>query len=554
LDRALTDNARDDVSNPLNGKKYVQKINKTLTNHPVKHRFKRCFLLTDVKYSIGDFMTQLSIYKTGVQNFDHQNSLSDEPYQDLFLYINGKHINDENRKFGNVINPATKIAFSKLPFVTTDDLMLAVESAGKAFESWKLSSPMERSSILRKVAQLSRDRANKIGRDITLDMGKPLVEAVGEVIRCADHLDWHAEECRRIYGRVIPSRAPNVRQIVLREPVGVVAAFSPWNFPYNQSIRKISAAIASGCTIIIKGPEEAPSALCAIADMFHEAGLPPGVLNIVWGNPVGISSFLISNPIVKKVTFTGSVEVGKQLAALAGQHMKRTTFELGGHGPVIVMDDCDAGSVGKMMADLKFRNAGQVCVSPNRFYVHKDVYDVFMEAFIKKADEQVIGSGLDPATTMGPLANERRLKAVTKIYEDAMAKGAKQHGKISTASDEGYYFLPTVLTNVSADSLLMTKEPFGPIVPIDTFETLDEALNKANSLNYGLSAYAFTSSSKTAIRLQNEIRSGVININHVGHGLPETPFGGILDSGLGSEGGTETFDGYLNTKFVTQLN
>jgi succinate-semialdehyde dehydrogenase/glutarate-semialdehyde dehydrogenase len=500
-------------------------------------------------------MTKLSLYQTGVQNFDHQNSLSSDPYQELFLYINGKRINDEFRRFGNVINPANKTVFAKLPYATTSDLMNAVGSAGKAFESWKLSSPLDRSAILRKVAQLSRERANRIGRDITLDMGKPLIEAVGEVVRCADHLDWHAEECRRIYGRVIPSRTPNVRQLVLREPVGVVAAFSPWNFPYNQAIRKISAAIASGCTIIIKGPEEAPSALCAIADMFHEAGLPPGVLNVVWGEPSEVSAFLIAHPIVKKVTFTGSVEVGKRLAAEAGAHMKRTTFELGGHGPVIVMNDSDAASIGRMMADLKFRNAGQVCVSPNRFYVQKGVYNVFMDAFMKKTHEQVIGPGLDPKTTMGPLANERRLTAVTKIYNDAIAKGAVVEGQVTGITNrDGYYFMPAVLTNVPTSSLLMTKEPFGPIVPIDTFTTLDEALTKANSLNYGLSAYAFTSDTKTAVRLQNEIKCGVININHVGHGLPETPFGGILDSGLGSEGGIETFDGYLNTKFITQLN
>ena len=290
-------------------------------------------------------------------------------YQQLSLYINGTFISGEGRKMQNVINPATQEVLGQLPHASEADLDMALHSAEKAFATWKKSSPMDRSAILRKVAQLTRDRANDIARNMTLDMGKPLAESLGEVVSCADHADWHAEECRRIYGRVIPPRNPDVRQLVLREPIGVCVAFTPWNFPYNQAIRKICAAIGAGCTIILKGPEDAPSAVMAIAQMFHDAGLPPGVLNIVWGAPDKVSDYLIRSPISRKVSFTGSVPIGKQLAALAGAHMKRVTMELGGHSPVLVFDDADVERAATMLAKFKVRNAGQVCVSPTRFYV-----------------------------------------------------------------------------------------------------------------------------------------------------------------------------------------
>ena len=474
-------------------------------------------------------------------------------YESLALYIDGEFISAD-RKTQDIRNPATGEVIGKLPHATRADLDRALAAAQRAFVTWKHSSPVERSRILRKVGDLSRQNAKQIGRNITLDMGKTLAESTGEVIACAEHCDWHAEECRRIYGRVIPARLPNVRQMVLREPVGVCAAFTPWNFPYNQAIRKIGAAIGAGCTIILKGPEDAPSAVVAIARMFHEAGLPPGVLNIVWGVPAEVSEHLIRSPIVRKISFTGSVPVGKQLASLAGLHMKRVTMELGGHSPAIVFDDADIDRAAKLLAGFKFRNAGQVCVSPTRFFVQEKVYDRFMAAFLENTRKIKVGSGLDPESSMGPLAHERRLPAIEKFIDDAKQRG----GRIETGGERigsvGNFFAPTVLTNVPDDSLLMTNEPFGPVAPCAPFKELDEVLRRANSLPYGLSSYVFTTSTRNALAAQNGIEAGMVNINHFGQALAETPFGGVKDSGIGSEGGTETFDGYLTTKFVTQMD
>jgi succinate-semialdehyde dehydrogenase / glutarate-semialdehyde dehydrogenase len=473
-------------------------------------------------------------------------------YEDLSLYINGQFLKGDGRREQDVFNPATDEVIGKLPHASKADLDLALESAHKAFQTWKKSSPMERARILRKVAELSRARAKEIGANITLDMGKPLAEAAGEVTVCSEHADWAAEECRRIYGRVIPARAEGVRQLVLKEPIGVVAAFSPWNFPYNQAIRKIVSALGAGCTIIIKGTEDAPSAVVAIARMFHEAGLPPGCLNVVWGVPSEVSTYLINSPIVRKISFTGSVPVGKQLAAMAGSLMKPCTMELGGHSPVIVMDDADVEAAADIMASSKFRNAGQVCVSPTRFYVQEKAYDRFVARFLDKIKTLKVGPGIEPDTKMGPLAHKRRVPAIAGFVEDANARGAKILAGGHTMGERGNFFEPTVVADAPDDSKLMTQEPFGPILGMKRFKTIDEAIERANSLPFGLAAYAFTSSTKNATKLGDALESGMVTINHLGLAVAETPFGGVKDSGYGSEGGTETFDGYLVTKFVTQ--
>jgi succinate-semialdehyde dehydrogenase / glutarate-semialdehyde dehydrogenase len=475
-------------------------------------------------------------------------------YEDLCLYIDGAFVSGDGRREQDVHDPATGEVIARLPLASRADLDRALAAAARAFDSWRKTSPMERSRILRTVGDLTRQRAQAIGRNITLDQGKPLAEAVAEVTRCADHCDWHAEECRRIYGRVIPPRLPNVRQLVLREPVGVCAAFTPWNFPYNQAIRKIAAAIGAGCTIILKGPEDAPSAVVAIARMFDEAGLPPGVLNIVWGVPAEVSDYLIRSPIVRKVSFTGSVPVGKELAALAGAHMKRVTMELGGHSPAIVCDDSDVERAADVVAALKYVNAGQVCVSPNRVFVHRKAFDRFMARFLDRTRAIRVGPGLEATTQMGPLAHERRLPAMAALIDDAIARGARiEHGG-ARIGERGYFFAPTVITHAPDDSKLMTTEPFGPIAPCVPFDDVDEAIRRANSLPYGLSSYAFTTSTRTALALQNGLQAGMVHINHAGGALPETPFGGVKDSGIGSEGGSETFDGYLTTKYVTQMD
>ena len=475
-------------------------------------------------------------------------------YESLALYIDGEFIQGGGRVEQPVLDPATGNTIGQLPHATRADLDRALAAAERAFATWRHVSPMERSAILRKVGQLSRERAKDIGRNITLDQGKPLAEAVGEVLRCADHCDWHAEECRRIYGRVIPPRTPNVRQFVLREPIGVCAAFTPWNFPYNQAIRKIAAAIGAGCTIVIKGAEDAPSAVVAIARLFHEAGLPPGVLNVVWGVPHEVSEHLIASPIVRKVSFTGSVPVGKQLAALAGSHMKRITMELGGHSPVIVCADADVERAATMLAASKFTNAGQVCVSPTRFYIQEPVWDRFMARFTELSRQIKVGPGLEADTRMGPLAHARRVTAMAEFVEDAAARGARIETGGTRLGEVGNFFAPTVIAAPPDDARIMQAEPFGPIAACVPFKELDEALQRANSLPFGLSSYAFTSNTRSALQIQNGLEAGMVNINHFGQALPETPFGGIKDSGMGSEGGTETFDGYLVTKFVTQMD
>ena len=475
-------------------------------------------------------------------------------YPSLSLYIDGQFIQAEGRHQQPVFNPATGEVIGQLPHASREDLDKALAAAARAFESWKKSSPMERSKVLRKVAELARERAAEIGRHMTLDQGKPLAESTGEVTLCADHAEWHAEECRRIYGRVIPARQDGVRQLVLREPVGVCAAFSPWNFPFNQAIRKISAAVGAGCTIILKGPEDAPSAVLALARLFHDAGLPPGVLNLVWGVPAEVSQHLINSPIVRKISFTGSVAVGKLLAAQAALLMKRSTMELGGHAPVIVCDDADIDNAVKLMVAFKFRNAGQVCVSPTRFYVQEGAYDRFVGAFVDKALALKVGDGLVAGTQMGPLAQPRRVGAVAGFIADAVARGASVLAGGAPMPGQGNFFAPTVLADLPEDSRLMTEEPFGPVAGMVRFKTLDEVIRRANSLPFGLAAYAFTGSTRNAQALSSGLEAGMVSINHLGLALAETPFGGIKDSGIGSEGGSETFDGYLNTKFVTQLN
>ncbi|MDE2615267.1 MAG: NAD-dependent succinate-semialdehyde dehydrogenase, partial [Burkholderiales bacterium] len=415
-------------------------------------------------------------------------------YPTLSLYIDGQFLHGSGRKEQDVLNPATDEVIGKLPHATRADLDAALAAAERAFASWKKSSPMERSNVLRRVAELARERAQDIGRHITLDQGKPLAESVGEVVACSEHAEWHAEECRRIYGRVIPARAEGVRQLVLREPIGVCAAFTPWNFPFNQAIRKICAAVGAGCTIIVKGPEDAPSAVVALAQLFHDAGLPPGVLNVVWGVPHEVSEYLIKSPVVRKISFTGSVAVGKQLAALAGSLMKRCTMELGGHAPVIVCDDADLELAAKMLVPFKFRNAGQVCVSPTRFYVQEGAYDRFVAAFLKRTESVKVGDGLAATTKMGPLAQKRRVPAVAGFVDDAIARGATVLAGGAPLPGSGNFFAPTVIADLPEDSRLMTEEPFGPVAAVVRFKSVDEVLVRANRLPFGLAAYAFTTS------------------------------------------------------------
>ena len=474
-------------------------------------------------------------------------------YQELALCIDGAFMGPADRDAGqDVMNPATGKTLGRLPHATAADLDRAVHAAERAFADWRRVSPLERSAILRRAAALMRERAESIARNITLDQGKLIAEARSEVASCAEHAEWHAEEGRRIYGRVIPPRNPDVRQLVVREPVGVCAAFTPWNFPLSQATRKISAALGAGCTLVLKGPESSPSAIVALARIFHDAGLPPGCLNIVWGEPGAVAQHLITHPSVRKISFTGSVAVGKQLAALAGAHMKRMTMELGGHSPVLVFDDAEIEQAATFMARFKTRNAGQICIAPSRFFVQEAAYSRFLDAFCKAYGKLKVGDGLATESQMGPLVHHRRVEMMDSLVEDAVARGGQLVCGGQAQAGGGYFYPPTILTGISDDARVMREEPFGPIAPIVPFRTTDEVLRRANALPFGLASYVFTRSIQTATQVSNGLQAGMVNINHVGSSLAETPFGGVRDSGMGSEGGTETFDGYLVTKFISQ--
>ncbi len=475
-------------------------------------------------------------------------------YSDVQLFIDGAWRPAASGKTLAVLNPATGEQIGTVAHAEKADLDAALAAAGKGFAAWRKVSAYDRYRTLRKAAEILRANAGEIATKMTMEQGKPLVEAKGETLAGADVIDWFAEEARRAYGRTIPPRADGVYQLEIKEPVGVVAAFTPWNFPINQAVRKCSMALAAGCAIIIKGPEETPAACAGLIDAYAKAGVPAGAINLVFGVPGDISSYLIPHPTIRKISFTGSTAVGKHLAQLAGAHMKRVTMELGGHAPAIVFGDADVDAAVKILSANKFRNAGQVCVAPTRFMVQKPVYEEFVGKFVNAAKALKVGDGLDDKTRMGPLAHARRLDAMEALVGDAVAKGAKLETGGRRIGNKGYFYEPTVLTSVPREARIMNEEPFGPVAVIGAFDTFDDVVSEANRLPYGLAAYAYTRSEKTAAALGSAIETGMISINHHGLALPEVPFGGVKDSGYGSEGGADALDAYQVTKFITQMN
>jgi succinate-semialdehyde dehydrogenase/glutarate-semialdehyde dehydrogenase len=472
-------------------------------------------------------------------------------YPKIELFIAGQWIGPDARESRPVINPATEEEIGRIPSVTVDDLAKAAITSHAAFLQWKARSPLDRSTILRRFADLLRTNEASIARAITMDMGKPVAEAVVEVRSAADHVDWHAEEGRRIYGRIIPSRSPGIEQRVLREPVGVCLAIAPWNFPISQAIRKVAGALAAGCTVILKGAGETPSGVMAIGRLLQEAGLPDGCITLVWGDSALISDTLLARPEVQKLSFTGSVPVGKHLAEICGRYMKRSTMELGGHAPVLVFDDTDPEAAAKALAGNKLRNAGQVCISPTRFYVQDKAYDRFLSAFQQSFEQMKVGNGLDEGTTIGPLCHPGRVTAMETLVADASRNGGNVVTGGKRIANKGYFYAPTIVEASDDKIALMREEPFGPVAVVARFKDIDEGLTRANSLPFGLASYVFTNSLERSERAAHELRAGMVSINHFGLALPETPFGGVMDSGYGSEGGTESFDGYLTTKFVS---
>jgi succinate-semialdehyde dehydrogenase/glutarate-semialdehyde dehydrogenase len=472
-------------------------------------------------------------------------------YPDTELFIDGRWIAGDGGTL-DVTDPATGAVIGQVAIAAREQLEAAARAADAAFAGWHDTSVLERSNILRRAAAALRTQTEATARLLTREQGKPLAEARAEIATSADILDWFAEEARRTYGRIIPARDPYVRQAVVKVPVGPVAAFTPWNFPISQAVRKIGAALAAGCTMVLKPAEETPASTAAIARLLHEAGLPVGVLNLVYGIPADISAFLIAHPAIRKISFTGSVPVGKQLAALAGLHMKPATMELGGHAPVLVFADSDIPAVAALMTRSKFRNSGQVCVSPTRFLIEAPAMDAFRTAFVAETAKLRIGSGLDDGIDMGPLISARRLEAIESLVADARDRGATVETGGKRIGNAGNFYEPTVLSGLDRDMRIMNEEPFGPVALLIPFSDMDEALDEANRLPFGLASYAFTQSAATRAAVERRIEAGMLTINHLGLALPETPFGGVKDSGHGSEGGTEAIEAYLTPKFVTE--
>jgi succinate-semialdehyde dehydrogenase / glutarate-semialdehyde dehydrogenase len=470
---------------------------------------------------------------------------------DLGLYVDGEWHGAQGRDTRDVINPATGETLAALPLATPADIDAALASAAKGFALWRATNVDARAVVLHKTADLIRARAEAIATLLTMEQGKPLAEARGEVLSSAGVFDFFAEEAKRSYGRVLV-RPTGQRSIVIKQPVGPVAALSPWNFPVSLMAKKLAGALAAGCSIISKPAEETPGCTTAIMRCVIDAGLPKGVAQLLFGVPDMVSRQLIGSPIIRKLSFTGSVPVGKHLLKLAADGVKRTTMELGGHAPVIVFDDCDLEKTLDLAAMQKFRNAGQVCVSPTRFYVQQGIYDRFVEGFAARTRKIAVGNGLDAATVMGPLANPRRPIAVGALVEDARAKGAR----ILTGGEPGqggYFYAPTVIADVPLEADIMTDEPFGPVALIRPFATFDEAIEQANRLPFGLAAYAFTENGRQANLVGDALESGMVGINSFVIAGPDAPFGGVKESGFGSEGGPEGLDSYYVTKAIHQV-
>lgn len=470
----------------------------------------------------------------------------------LNLLIDGQWTEGTSGHKEPVINPATEEVIGAVPYASPADLDAALAASAKGFKVWAATPAFQRQAVMEKAARLMEERRETMARTLTMEMGKPVAEAGMEIDFVIGVTRWYAEEGKRAYGRIIPARVPGVRQLVTREPVGPTCAFVAWNFPGTNVIRKIAGALGAGCSIIIKPSEETPGTAVAIAQCFQDAGLPDGVLNVVFGVPSEVSEHVLGSAIPRKLSFTGSVPVGKHLAKLAADTLKRCTMELGGHAPVVVFNDADLDKALDQMAGFKFRNAGQVCISPTRFIVQEDVYDRFADGFAERAKALKVGNGMEDGVQMGPLIAPRRQEVMDGFIADARAKGAKVLTGGERIGNRGYFYAPTVLKDVALDAKIMTDEPFGPVAPMVPFRKIDDAIAIANSVPVGLASYVFTSSGQTANAMSAELNAGMVGVNHPMISLPETPFGGIDESGYGSEGGIEGLDAFLRTKFVTE--
>ncbi len=471
------------------------------------------------------------------------------------MYIDGEWVDAADGETIDIVNPANEDVIDSVPKAADADLDRALVAADRAWREWREVDAWTRSAKLRAVAQWVRDHDEVMAETLTLEQGKPVAESLGEVRAAADQFDWYADEARRIYGRVVDGHSRAHRLLVLRQPVGPVAAFSPWNFPALLSSRKIAPAIAAGCSIIVKPAREAPRVTLQLAQACHAAEIPPGVVNVVTGEASHISEKLCRSDVIRKVSATASVPVGRSVLHLCADGVKPVTMELGGHSPVVVFEDADVEQAAEIAARGKFRNNGQVCIAASRFYVQEPVAEAFTRRFVEVAESLRLGDGMDPDTEVGPLANRRRFEATQELVDDAVAKGAVVAcgGHRAEEFEKGYYFKPTVITGVSTDMRIMTEEPFCPVAPITTFTNLEDALEKANATEFGLAAYVFTTNTKTAFLASEGIEAGMVGVNNLVIATAEAPFGGIKASGFGREGGSEGIDWYTVTKYVNIL-
>lgn len=469
------------------------------------------------------------------------------------MYIDGKWCAADDGRTLGVINPATEEVVNDVAYGGRAETRRAVEAAGRAMPGWMKLSAWDRAKVLKKTADLMRERCDAIARTLTLEQGKPLAESKAEILHSADTFEWFAEEGKRSYGQVIPNSVPGKRHVTLKHPVGVVAAISPWNFPITLQSRKIAPALAVGCTVVARPASQTPLSLVQVFECMVEAGLPPGVANLVIGPAQEMADEFLENPICRKISFTGSTEVGKQLMRAAADQVKRISLELGGHAPFIVFPDADPEVGAKIAVTGKFRNNGQVCIAPSRFFVHKDVQKKFTEAAVEFAKNLKLGSGLEPGVEVGPMFEKKAMDNTINLVEDAKRTGAKvlTGGKRSDRFDKGYFFEPTVLSNLSDKAKIMTEEPFAPVMPLLDFSKLDDVIRAANNTKYGLAAYVFTNDLTVAWKLAEGLEAGIIGINDPVPATPQCPFGGMKESGMGRELGHEGLEAYLETKYIS---
>ncbi len=473
-------------------------------------------------------------------------------YNKFGQFIDGKWQTSVNKETYDVINPATEEIIGKASKASSTDVDKALKSAEKGFVIWKKTPPWQRAYIIRKIADLMRKKSEILAKWLTLEVGKPLTEALGEVSGAADIFEWNAEETKRIYGQTVESRFENTRVHVYYQPVGVVAALVPWNFPIVLAARKISTALAAGCSVICKPDVITPGCVMEMMDIVKEAGVPAGVVNLLSGDPASISSQLISSDIVKKISITGSTRVGKLILKQAADKVQRVTMELSGHAPFIVFEDVDIKKVAEMAIAAKFRNNGQVCISPSRFYIHESKKDDFTKLFVEKTKKLKIGNGLDKGVDLGPMTTKKRLEEIEKLVEITKKEGAKVlcGGKRPADFNKGYFYEPTVFDNVEDTHTIMKQEPFGPLVPITTFKNYDEVIERANNHELGLASYIYTNSMEKAHKTSELMETGVVAVNTPVVAVAEAPFGGIKQTGYGREGGSMGIKDYLNVKYT----